>query len=58
MLSFREKKNNQEFNLKKLLRKQLQLLSERSEISGSDIASLTHAMCELIKTADEAYGNY
>lgn len=65
MLPFKNKMGKKSFDLKKTLRKQLQLLSERSEVAGSDIAALTHAMCELthaicelIETADEHCSDY
>lgn len=64
MIVFRVKKDKQRFDLKKTLIKQLRILSERSEAADSDIASLTHAMCELtsaicemLKTADEYCGD-
>nr|DAK78469.1 MAG TPA: hypothetical protein [Caudoviricetes sp.] len=34
--------------IKETLQKQLQLLSERSDMPGSDLPALTHAMCEVL----------
>ena len=64
MIGFKSNKDKQSFDLKRTLTKQLKLLSERSEVPGSDIPALTHAMCEptsamceLIKTADDYCSN-